>query len=338
MSNNTELNLISRLKANDRMALQHLFEDHYEMVCQSIYRFVPDASTAEDLAQEVFLRFWEKRHKIEINSSLGAYIRRMAINEGLGYLRRNKRWEQEPFDPGHEPGVDDSAEERFLHKEMKASITAAINQLPPKCRVVFQLSRYEELTYKEIAEQMDISVKTVENQMGKALRVLRQKLQHYLQIALLFGLLWCTACQPVKALPLSNPETNIMEDTAFRLTPGIDLKVVLQEKAGTTEVEAAVIGSAVGNLPDYTIRFANQPETNRGQVHSEITGMTGTLYRHSSHLHLTIADEAGQCLGGHLMEGCGIYTTAEIVIGPLPDHQFLRVKRTAPTAIKNWKR
>lgn len=185
MSNNTEINLITRLRADDRKALQHLFEDHYEMVCQSIYRFVPDTSTAEDLAQEVFLRFWEKRHKIEINSSIGAYIRRMAINEGLGYLRKNKRWEQEAFEPGHEPGVDDSAEDRFLHEEMQASVTAAINQLPPKCRTVFQLSRYEELTYREIAEQLDISIKTVENQMGKALKVLRVKLQHYLQVLLL---------------------------------------------------------------------------------------------------------------------------------------------------------
>ena len=68
---------------------------------------------------------------------------------------------------------------------MQASVTAAINQLPPKCRTVFQLSRYEELTYREIAEQLDISIKTVENQMGKALKVLRVKLQHYLQVLLL---------------------------------------------------------------------------------------------------------------------------------------------------------
>ncbi|MCI4648844.1 RNA polymerase sigma-70 factor [Phaeodactylibacter sp.] len=325
MSDNTEINLLSRLKADDRMALQHLFEDHYEMVCQSIYRFVPDASTAEDLAQEVFLRFWEKRHKIEINSSLGAYIRRMAINEGLGYLRRNKRWEQEAFEPGHEPGVDDSAEEQFLHEEMQANVTAAINQLPPKCRTVFQLSRYEELTYKEIAEQMDISVKTVENQMGKALRVLREKLQHYLQIALLFGLLWCTACQPAEAFPPLQHDTNLMEYTAFRLTPGMDLKGALQEWADTNDVEAAVILSAVGSLTDYAIRFANQSEASIGQGHFEITGMTGTLSKNGSHLHLTVADETGQCLGGHLMDGCRIYTTAEIVIGLLPDYEFLRV-------------
>lgn len=227
MSDTTEINLISRLKADDRTALQHLFEDHYEMACRSIYRFVPDASTAEDLAQEVFLRFWEKRHKIEINSSLGAYIRRMAINEGLGYLRRNKRFEQEAFEPGQEPGVDDSAEEKFLHSEMQANVTAAINQLPPKCRVVFQLSRYEDLTYKEIADQMDISVKTVENQMGKALRVLREKLQQYLQIVLIIGLSLITLSQGTTLTAEGEPALTAAvaalrpEAAAFALRAGV---------------------------------------------------------------------------------------------------------------------
>lgn len=276
------------------------------MVCQSIYRFVPDTSTTEDLAQEVFLRFWEKRHKIEINSSVGAYIRRMAINEGLGYLRRNKRWQQEAFEPEHEPGVDHSAEEQFLHQEMKTRITTAINQLPPKCRMVFQLSRYEELTYREIADQMDISVKTVEHQMGKALRVLRGKLQQYLQLILLFSFLWVSGCQPAEAQPPSKQEINAMEYTTFRLKPGEDQKVALQDWVDDNEVEATLALSVVGSLTQYAIRFANQPEGSLGQGHFEITGMTGTLSKNGSHLHLAIADESGQCTGGHLMEGCRI--------------------------------
>ncbi len=184
MSNTEEQNLLHRLKANERQALRQLFEQHYNMVCQAIYRFVRDQSTAEDLAQEVFLRFWEKRHSIEVTSSLPAYLRRMAINEGLGYLRRNKRWEQDELDPARESGSDYSAEEHYLHGELQDNITDAINTLPPKCRTVFQLSRFEELTYQEIADQMGISIKTVENQMGKALRVLRKRLQQYLHLLL----------------------------------------------------------------------------------------------------------------------------------------------------------
>ncbi len=194
MPDTNEIALLNRLRADDRTALRQMFDDHYEMVCRSIYRFVPDTSMAEDLAQDVFLRFWEKRHSIDINTSLPAYLRRMGVNEGLGYLRRNKRWEADAFEPGAEPGMDDSAEDHYLQAELQENVTAAINGLPPKCRMVFQLSRYEELTYKEIADQLEISVKTVENQMGKALRVLRQKLQGYLQLVALILCLAPLAC------------------------------------------------------------------------------------------------------------------------------------------------
>ena len=177
-------NILTRLKSDDRSALKDLFQDHYRPVCQAISRFIRDHSTTEDLAQEVFLRFWEKRQTIEVTSSLSAYLRRMAINEALGYLRRNKRYEEDELDPNLEPGEDPSAEAHYLHSELEQSVKDAIDTLPPKCRAVFQLSRYEELTYNEIANQMGISVKTVENQMGKALRILRERLQGYLHLLL----------------------------------------------------------------------------------------------------------------------------------------------------------
>ncbi len=176
--------ILKRLKSDDRDALKDLFQGFYQPVCQAINRFVRDHATTEDLAQEVFLRFWEKRHTIEVTSSLAAYLRRMAINEALGYLRRNKRYEEDEFDPSLEPGEDASAEAHYLHSELEQSIKEAIDTLPPKCRAVFQLSRFEELTYNEIAGQMGISVKTVENQMGKALKILRERLQGYLNVFL----------------------------------------------------------------------------------------------------------------------------------------------------------
>ena len=184
MSTQRAENILTRLKSDDRAALKDLFQEHYPLVCQAIHRFIRDHATTEDLAQEVFLRFWEKRHSIEVTSSLPAYLRRMAINEALGYLRRSKRYEEDEFTPENEAGTHASAEETYLHSELQESVTAAINTLPPKCRTVFQLSRYEELTYREIADQMGISVKTVENQMGKALKILRERLQGYLHFLL----------------------------------------------------------------------------------------------------------------------------------------------------------
>lgn len=176
--------ILTRLRANDKSILKELFQTYYTSVCSTIHRFIRDRNLVEDLAQEVFLRFWEKRQKINITSSVKAYLHRMAVNEALAHLRKNKRYSEEEFTPDISSGEEAGAEEQYLYAELEGSIKAAIDSLPPKCRAVFQLSRYEELTYKEIAEKMDISVKTVENQMGKALKVLRQKLKSYLHIFL----------------------------------------------------------------------------------------------------------------------------------------------------------
>jgi RNA polymerase sigma-70 factor (ECF subfamily) len=176
--------ILTRLRADDKAAFKELFQEYYLFVCKTIHRFIRDRSTVEDLAQEVFIRFWDKRQQIDINSSLSAYIRRMAINEALAYLRRNKRLDDREMTPDLVPGTSDSAEEQFLHQELETRVRNAINGLPPRCRTVFQLSRYEELTYQEIADQMEISIKTVENQMGKALRILREQLRSYLHLLL----------------------------------------------------------------------------------------------------------------------------------------------------------
>lgn len=169
--------ILTQLRNGDKRALQVLFEQYYKGVCQVISRFIRDSALVEDLAQEVFIRFWEKREQIVINTSVQAYLRRMAVNEALGWLRRHQKFTEEEFSPDMAyGGHDDSAEEQFVQAELHQSVTSAINTLPPKCRTVFQLSRFEELTYQEIADQMGISIKTVENQMGKALKLLRERL------------------------------------------------------------------------------------------------------------------------------------------------------------------
>lgn len=173
--------IMNRLRANDKTVLKELFHQHYNTVCKTIHRFITDRNLVEDLAQNVFIRFWEKRHQVNIQSSIGAYFHRMAINEALGWLRKNKRKETEELSPNMQLEQTYSVEDDFLQTELQAQVTNAINALPPRCRTVFQLSRFEQLTYKEIAEKLGISVKTVENQMGKALRVLRTELKSYLK-------------------------------------------------------------------------------------------------------------------------------------------------------------
>lgn len=182
MSVGNSEDILFRLQAGDKSALKALFDHHYQMVCSTIHRFIRDHSLTEDLAQEVFVRFWEKREQINITSSLDAYLRRMAVNEALGYLRRHKNRFTEEMTPNISGGMEEDVEQQFLQTELEVRIKDAINELPPRCQTIFKLSRFEDMTYQQIADEMEISIKTVENQMGKALKYLRQRLHGYLQV------------------------------------------------------------------------------------------------------------------------------------------------------------
>ncbi len=172
--------LTTRFRTNDKLALKELFEAHYPSVCAAIHRLVGERGMTEDLAQQVFIRFWEKRETIVISTSPGAYLHRMAVNEALAFLRTRKNQSHEEVTAFTPFGSHRDVEETVLHTELQEEIHRAIDALPPRCRAVFQLSRFEEMTYQEIAERLDISIKTVEHQVGKALRVLRERLQPYL--------------------------------------------------------------------------------------------------------------------------------------------------------------
>jgi RNA polymerase sigma-70 factor (ECF subfamily) len=184
MENPTHQSWLVQLQTDDRSALRAIFDAQYENVCRVIFRFVHDPGLSEDLAQEVFVRLWEKRHQIHIDSNLPAYLRRMAANEALAYLRKKTRFLADEL-PAQLPGqTTPAADTQYEATELSQLITATINGLPPRCRTIFQLSRFEELTYQEIADRLDISIKTVENQMGKALKILREKLGGYINLLL----------------------------------------------------------------------------------------------------------------------------------------------------------
>jgi RNA polymerase sigma-70 factor (ECF subfamily) len=161
--------------------LQERVQVGYPTACRAMARFIREKDVVEDLAQDVFLKLWEKRETILISTSFLAYLHRMSANEAISYLRkakkRNEQLEIEELPPLSAPDRTDSP---FLQHELHQHIQKAIGQLPDRCRMVFVLSRYEELTYKEIAEKLEISIKTVENQMGKALRLMREQLKEFL--------------------------------------------------------------------------------------------------------------------------------------------------------------
>lgn len=111
---------------------------------------------------------------------------------------------------------------------------------------------------------------------------------------------------------------------AFRLTPGQDLKQELLAFAARHDLRAAAILTCVGSLTDVCLRFANRPDGTPRRGHFEIVGLVGTLIAAGGHLHLAVADESGVMFGGHLLDGCLVYTTAEVVLAELGDVQFTR--------------
>lgn len=115
-----------------------------------------------------------------------------------------------------------------------------------------------------------------------------------------------------------------METVSLRLHPGQDLMGELDRLVCEQEIEAACIVTCVGSLTTVVLRFANQESSQRFDGHFEIISLTGVMSRHGSHYHMAIADELGTTYDGHVLDGCKVYTTAEIVIATIPGCTFLR--------------
>jgi len=174
--------LLNRLAAGDELAMKTIFHTFYSDVFQKIYRVLRQKEVSEDLTQEVFVKIWKKREDLNISQTLKGYLSTMAYHEAIGHLRKSSR---EPVIVEHtdlELTGDHHLE--LETRETQLRIERAIALLPPKCKGVFLLSRYESKSYREIGEHLDISVKTVENQMSKALKILRTALRDIVHMLL----------------------------------------------------------------------------------------------------------------------------------------------------------
>lgn len=171
-----EHDLYQKMKAGSRPAFDAIFKSNYEHLVKHAYIRVDSLPIAEDLVQNIFIEFWTKRETLHIKGSVGVYLKKMVHNRCIDYFRKQKsiqRKEEQFFQDSLFLDVS-SPEEEMLNKENLAAIYAKIEALPPKCKIVFKLSRFEEMTYAEIANQLDISKKTVELHISTALRILRK--------------------------------------------------------------------------------------------------------------------------------------------------------------------
>ncbi len=160
------------------------FREHYEPLTRYAHSILKNQEEAEDAVQRLFVKFWEKRFELQIEN-VRAYLYRATYNTCLNQVKANKNKLNHVSESDVQIHASDDASHEFLGEELQLQIEEAMQVLPEKCRQVFQLSRFEEKSYKEISEELNISVKTVENHIAKALRIMRTELSEYLPLLLI---------------------------------------------------------------------------------------------------------------------------------------------------------
>ncbi|MHA4843433.1 RNA polymerase sigma-70 factor [Flavitalea antarctica] len=167
-------------------AFEQVFKANFKNLHAYACTIIRDDIMAEEIVQNVFCRLWEKKSRVEIQVSLTAYLYRSVYHESLNYLKHLKvRAAYSSYAQSQMRNATDHAEKKILLGDLESRLNQALSELPEQCRTIFQMSRFEELKYQEIADRMGLSIKTIENQMGKALKLLRLKLVDFLPAAIL---------------------------------------------------------------------------------------------------------------------------------------------------------
>lgn len=181
---NGEQNIIKKL---DEASFELLFKSSFKGLCWFAVKYVKDLDTAKEIVQDAFINLWEKRENIDLSKPVKSYLSTIIYNKSLNYLRDNKKFNKDilAFENIY-PDTGYYQTDKLIEDEISIKIKSAIEELPEKCREVFILSRYENLKYQQIADKLQISVKTVEAQMSKALQHMRIRLVDYITIMILF--------------------------------------------------------------------------------------------------------------------------------------------------------
>jgi RNA polymerase sigma-70 factor, ECF subfamily len=173
--------ILAGLANREAAAFEQVFKTHFKNLHAYAFTMLKNEMEAEEAVQQVFLKLWERSGQLNITGSVPAYLYRAVHNQCLNQLKHEK------IKARHQLYVAHSTKQEFSHtggkmmsKELESRFLSALAELPEQCRTIFQLSRFEDKKYRDIAETLDISVKTVENQMGKALKLMRLKLAEFL--------------------------------------------------------------------------------------------------------------------------------------------------------------
>lgn len=187
---NTDTVLINRLREGDTLALTELYNAYWQLLFMSAYNIIKEKELCEDIIQDIFMNIWHNREKLEINISLKGYLYACARYQVFNQFKKNKdKIHVEFFNDLDKRFQHATPETEMMHNELVHQINTIVETLPEKCQLVYKLSREEQLSHKEIALRLNISVKTVENHVAKALQTIRLSMSSAASMAMV---LWIT--------------------------------------------------------------------------------------------------------------------------------------------------
>jgi RNA polymerase sigma-70 factor, ECF subfamily len=190
--NNSDQNIIHGIRQGDKEVFKTIFKIYYQRIKLYAISYVGDPDAAEDIVQDLFFHLWEKRHELEIVTSFSAYLYKAIHNRCIQYLRHKKvvaRYENLHLLKIKEAEILNQCESDFTFKEIEEIKERIFNNLTPKTKNIFQLSRIDHKNNKEIANVLDINIKTVEYHISKALKSFQLALRDYILLILTFLLL-----------------------------------------------------------------------------------------------------------------------------------------------------
>jgi len=173
----SENEIIRRIRQGDIGQFESLFRSSYVSLVRYAKTLIKDHDSAEEIVQDLFYRLWQDKEKLNIESSLNGYLFRSVHNKCLHFIEHNKVVERYAEEMSfRQPDKQESPSDILQYRELQARISRILERLPERCGQVFYLSRFEGLKYTEIAEKLSVSVKTVESNMGRALKEFRKEL------------------------------------------------------------------------------------------------------------------------------------------------------------------
>ena len=182
--------IAQKIKNGDFEAFEHLFKSHYPILKNFALKYMKNTELAEEMVQEVFFNLWAKHSEIYITSSIKAYLFKSTYNCCLQYFKKQEhKSKYESYVLKENVNYQPDPSDELRAKEVLQLVDKALKTLPERCRKIFRLNRFDGLKYQEIADRLSISIKTVEANMGKALKHLRYNLKDYVTILILFGII-----------------------------------------------------------------------------------------------------------------------------------------------------